>query len=50
MRGGYTDDSDQLFSVPTEDRARRNRFKSQKRGKLPTDGALHKKIECGKCT
>lgn len=46
MKCGYTEDSDQLFSVPTEDGARRNRLKSQQRGKLPTEGVLQKKIEC----
>lgn len=40
------EDSDWLFSVSAEDRARRNRLKSQHKGKLPPDGVLHRKIEC----
>lgn len=46
MRGGYTEESDQLFSVSADDRARRNRPKSQEKGKLPIEGVLRRKTEC----
>lgn len=46
MRGGYTEESDQLFSVSADDRARRNRLKSQEKGKLPIEGVLRRKTEC----
>ena len=38
--------SDQLFSVSTDDRARKNRLKSQEKGKLLIEGVLHRNIEC----
>ena len=46
MRGGYTQDSDQLFLVPTEERGRKNKLTYQQKGKLTAEGVLHRKMEC----
>lgn len=44
--GSYTEDSYKLFAVLAEDRTIRNSLESQQKGKLPTEGVLHRKIEC----
>lgn len=46
MRRGYIQNSDQLFLVPTEDRGKRNKLTYQQKGKLTTEGVLHRNTEC----
>lgn len=46
LRGGYTEDSNQLFSVSTDDRARRNRLKVSVEGKITYRRVLRRKIVC----
>lgn len=44
MRGGYTVDSDQLFSVPTEDRAKEVRLNLSRGENYLQKGSFTKKL------